>query len=294
MILHYYWPLRKLGLGKTTVWGIALRKTSNYDTILKKSESKIPFDIINNTNEYWFADPLLFSDGYKTWLFVEAFSYERHKGEIGVFEIKDGKAVNFQRVIETSTHMSYPFVFEYQNEYYMIPETGAAKEIVLYKAESFPYSWKREKVLLTGEVYRDSTVFKDEEGNLKVLSYKQIGTNRFNVRYYLTTFNLDMNKMELVLQNQEVDKHQKNRPAGPFFKSDGSFYRVSQKCDRAYGESIYVYSTDISTNNQFINDNIVNELRGDNILLKTKSKPILLHTYSQAGGYEVIDFKCTI
>ena len=292
MINLYYSTLcRKLGLVKTTDWGIAIRRVSNgYDTILSNKGEGNVFEVIENIPNYWFADPLLFSENEKTWLFVEAFNINEHKGELGVFDIIDGKATNFRLIVKTPTHMSYPFVFKHRNEYYMIPETGAAKEIVLYKAEIFPDVWKREKILLSGEIFRDSTIIRLRDNSLKILSYKQTGTNRFDMKYFVTVFDLDMDNKCLIQIEQFIDKKKINRPAGPLLNYDNILYRVSQKCDRVYGESIYVFKTDSSFS--FKNDHIVNQLRGEDIKLDNGSKPILVHTYSQSGGYEVIDYRC--
>ena len=68
--LYYSTIARKLGLAKTTDWGVAIRRCNNgYDTILG-NKGKVSFNIVDNTKEYWFADPLLLSDKGKTWLFV--------------------------------------------------------------------------------------------------------------------------------------------------------------------------------------------------------------------------------
>lgn len=292
MNLYYSRICRKLGLAKTTVWGIAYRKATNFDGILTNKRKEEPFEILPNTDEFWFADPLLFEDNGKIWLFVEAYNYATHKGELGVFDVIDKTPQNFRIIIATPTHMSYPFVYKYNGEYYMIPETGAAKEIVLYKATSFPEVWKRERVLLSGEVYRDTTVISNQDGTFTLLTYRQVGTNSFTVKYYVEKFILDMNTMRIIRVDEYRDKKKINRPAGSLFSVDGEIYRVAQKCSRAYGESIFVYKT--SKNFDFIKDKKVAELTGQSIVLSDGRKPILLHTYSQAGGIEVIDYRCSL
>lgn len=289
----YYSPIaRKLGLAKTNDWGVAIRKVTNgFDTILG-TDKKVSFSLVENTNQYWFADPLLFFDNGKTWLFVEAFNRTAKKGEIGYFEIIDGKALNFKLVIDTPTHMSYPFVFKFQNEYYMIPETGAAHHIALYKAKVFPSEWVFDKILIDNVVYRDSTVIPGENGHYKVLSYMQEGTNRFNMKNTFTVFELDMNLKTLSKVSSFNDSKQCNRPAGPCFEYKGKHYRVAQKCNRAYGEAIYVY--EINNNGLYINDRVINLLDGTHISLPSGEKIVLTHTYSQAGGYEVVDYRCLL
>ena len=238
MNLYYSRICRKLGLAKVTVWGIAYRKATNFDSILTDKRKDEPFKILPNTEEFWFADPLLFEHKGKIWLFVEAYNYSSNKGEIGVFDVIDGEPHNFRIIITTARHMSYPFVFNYNEEYYMIPETGAAKEIVLYKAYSFPDVWKREKVLLSGAVYRDTTVFPNQNGTFTLFTYRQIGTNGLLVKYYVEKFILDVRNFELTKVEEYLDKKKIHRPAGPFFSVKGETYRVAQKCSRAYGECI--------------------------------------------------------
>ena len=293
MFSLYYLPLaRKLGLVKTTEWGIALRESSDrFDTILGK-QKKTDFVPIENTEEYWFADPLLFSDNGRTWLFVEAFNRQRCKGEIGFFEIIDGQPTGFKNVIQTPTHMSYPYVFKHQNQYYMIPETGAAGHIALYKARKFPEVWELDTILLDNVKYCDSTVVALNNGEYELISYKQEGTSRLNQKCTLTVFKLDMEKKSLTKLREIPDRHKHNRPAGPMFQHEGKTYRVSQKCDRAYGEAIVVYKVNSDDDKKYINDDVVNCFCGNNIQLVDGGKVVLTHTYSQAGGYEVIDYRC--
>ena len=290
--LYYSIIARKLGLAKTTDWGVALRKTDGgYETILSGKKG-VNFSVVENTDEYWFADPLLFSDGGNTWLFVEAFNRRAGKGEIGVFDIVDGKAENFKVIIDTPTHMSYPFVFKHCGEYFMIPETGAAHHIALYKAKNFPYEWEMDTVLMDKVVYRDHTVTQEEDGTFALLSYKQEGTNRFNMKNTFTVFKLDMDRRTLTEESEFLDKKQSNRPAGPCFKVNGKEYRVSQKCNRAYGEAMFVY--EIDSDRQYCNDKKVCLFDGNCIKLDKGGKVVLTHTYSQAGGYEVVDYRCLV
>ena len=108
------------------------------------------------------------------------------------------------------------------------------------------------------------------------MTYRQVGTNSFTVKYYVEKFILDMNTMKIIRVDEYRDKKKINRPAGSLFSVDGEIYRVAQKCSRAYGESIFVYKT--SKNFDFIKDKKVAELTGQSIVLSDGRKPILLHT----------------
>src|SRR5207248_10692612 len=60
-------------------------------------------------------------------------------------------------VLDTGYHLSYPFVFAYGNQIYMIPESGDVRETRLYRAMKFPHNWECEGVLLDVEGY-DATL----------------------------------------------------------------------------------------------------------------------------------------
>ena len=50
--------------------------------------------------------------------------------------------------------MSYPQVFKWGDEFYMVPETVAAYEVRLYKALEFPFKWVFVKTLMKGNLLR--------------------------------------------------------------------------------------------------------------------------------------------
>ena len=53
-----------------------------------------------------------------------------------------------QTALEREYHLSYPFVFEWEDDVYLIPESTASKRVELYRAESFPDRWSLAGVLL--------------------------------------------------------------------------------------------------------------------------------------------------
>jgi len=61
-------------------------------------------------------------------------------------------------VLETDYHLSYPCVFEWQDEVYMIPETRADRSIQLYRCTEFPGEWELDTVLLDDLNATDATV----------------------------------------------------------------------------------------------------------------------------------------
>lgn len=88
------------------------------------------------------ADPFMLNVNGTWHMFFEILSLLDHKGKIGWATSSDGLHWDYQRlVIDEPFHLSYPYVFEWQGEYYMVPESWEANGIRLYRADRFPDRW---------------------------------------------------------------------------------------------------------------------------------------------------------
>jgi hypothetical protein len=106
------------------------------------------------------ADPFMLSAFSSWWMFFEIMVRPTNKGVIGLATSRDGISWRYERVVlEEPFHLSYPFVFSWHGEYYMIPETSQASAIRLYRAADFPYAWRWERNLITGWPFSDATPF---------------------------------------------------------------------------------------------------------------------------------------
>ena len=61
-------------------------------------------------------------------------------------------------VLDEEFHLSYPYVFEWKNEYYLIPESNEDLAVRLYKAESFPDKWEYIGNLISGYHFIDPSI----------------------------------------------------------------------------------------------------------------------------------------
>ncbi|TIP76798.1 MAG: hypothetical protein E5X58_45090, partial [Mesorhizobium sp.] len=96
------------------------------------------------------------------------------RGVISVAELGDDGSFGVPRVVlEETHHLSYPQVFAHAGEIFMIPESAAARELVLYRAAQFPDRWVRDTVLLTDKDFNDATLL-ESAGRFWLL-----GTERF-------------------------------------------------------------------------------------------------------------------
>ena len=105
------------------------------------------------------ADPFLIKEG-KTWnLFFEVYNDETQQGDLALATSKNTWFWNYEKVIlDEPFHLSYPYVFKADGEYYLIPESFEANSIRLYKADGFPTKWSFVKVLVHGRDYVDNSI----------------------------------------------------------------------------------------------------------------------------------------
>lgn len=105
------------------------------------------------------ADPFMVRVDARWYLFFEIVSLLSRRGEIACASSADGIDWQYHGVVlHEPFHLSYPQVFEWRGELYMIPETGRARAVRLYRALRFPFRWRHVATLLTGGRFVDSSV----------------------------------------------------------------------------------------------------------------------------------------
>ena len=109
------------------------------------------------------ADPFLLRRDGGWFLFFEVWNRERERGEIAYATSPDGFAWDYSRVVlREPFHLSYPQVFEWEGDVYMVPETRQDDSVRLYRAEEFPERWRCVATLLRGP-WADATLFHGED-----------------------------------------------------------------------------------------------------------------------------------
>ena len=118
---------------------------------------------IKNPPNHFFADPFVVKSDKRTVCYVEDYDYGKERGCVTAIEIFDNESYQILGpVIEEPFHMSFPFIFEYDNDLYMIPETSQSKAIRLYKCAQFPLEWVYQKDILSNVSAVDSMMFEHE------------------------------------------------------------------------------------------------------------------------------------
>ena len=188
---------------------------------------------------FW-ADPFPIKKGGKTWVFFEAFDGKSQKGKIAVAEWNGSLLSDPQTILEEDWHLSYPFIWEENNETYLIPESGAAGNTFIYQAVEFPFRWRKIGLLLEGEAY-DPTVMKvDNQYWLFVNQRPHAGASAFEELYAYHSPSLINPTWTGHALNPIVSDVRSARPAGRIFQRNGKWYRPAQDSGLRYGHRIKI------------------------------------------------------
>ena len=231
------------------------------------------------------ADPFLIEHESKTYCFVEDFEYRAKRGKISCFEVYDNKFSDISVCLEETFHLSFPFVFKYNNELYMCPETCDSDQIRVYKAVNFPFEWKLEKVIMDNVRAADTLLF-EKEGKWWMLTNidpSRIGDNSSELYLFYSNSPLSTEWTPHKLNPIYVDAT-KARNGGIIIENN-TVYRVAQKQEfDKYGASVGIYRIDEITVDTYV-ENFVSTIEANYI-------PDILGTHHMSGTshYTALDF----
>ncbi len=118
-------------------------------------------DDVTDVPAVFVADPFMIRANDRWHIFFEVMNWRANKGEIGLATSEEGFKWTYQRIVLAEEfHLSYPCVFEWMGDYYMVPESCQAGAIRLYKAEAFPTRWSCVGNLLVGPYLVDPSTFR--------------------------------------------------------------------------------------------------------------------------------------
>ena len=180
----------------------------------------------------YIADPFYIKEAGVFYLFVEL------KGEgnadIALLTSTDGENYRYKGIVlDEDFHLSYPQVFKHEEEFYMLPETSGSNQVLLYKAENFPYDWRISDTLIKNIGLKDPSRLLSEDLNLIVAVDNDLK------QYMFTADSLNGNWTEA--KNYKQRWGNETRPGGRFFKLDNNWYLPLQNRSLGYGTGISLY-----------------------------------------------------
>jgi len=240
IIFNYRYPLVTPSIGN---WSVGFTGSSEvFPTAEVNTGNIITYKYIDSLiweSIDYIADPFYIKEGGGFYLFVEL------KGEgnadIALLTSTDGENYRYKGIVlDEDFHLSYPQVFKHEGEFYMLPEASSSKQVLLYKAEKFPYDWRISDTLIKNIGLKDPSLLISEDLNLIVAVDDDLK------QYMFTADSLNGNWTEA--KNYKQRWGNEARPGGRFFKVDNNWYLPLQNRTLGYGTGISLYKLEMEDN----------------------------------------------
>ena len=233
-------------------------------------------------DRFW-ADPFIWPTADAHFVFVEELPFATNKGHIAVLELsRDGTLRSARKIIEQPYHMSYPFVFQWEEVLYMLPESGENSTVELYRCEEFPHRWVLDRVLFSDLHTADATLV-EHDGLWWLFMTQATAGQSINEHLYLYWADSPLGPYTLHPRCPVKSGLRGSRPAGALFHRDGCLYRPAQDCSRVYGEAVILHRVEELTKTRF------REVEAGRIASAGHAEARRVHTLNVGDGVRVMD-----
>ncbi len=260
-------------------WILLLDRERRASTAFKEFKKILP-----PKDRFW-ADPFLVKYEGSQYLFFEELPFATDKGHLSVLEIaEDGTLGRPTIILDKPYHLSYPFIFEKDGTYYMIPESYQDRTIQLYECKQFPFHWEHKMNIMEGVNAFDTTLYfhNDKWWLFTVLTEHQGGGHNDELFLFFSDTPFTQ-KWQAHPQNPIVSDVRRARPAGNIYKEHGKIIRPSQDCARKYGFGFNLNEIEVLTETDYQEKCILN-IRPD-----WDQKLTRTHSFNHSQGMTVID-----
>ena len=203
---------------------------------------------IADSNDVIWADPHLIEHDECTYVFFEKMHKHHENAHIAYARLdNDGMLVNTGTAMTAEHHLSFPFVFAHEGDFYMIPETVSLNSVSLYKAKHFPDSWEHHATLLSDINAADTVIFAHESRwwmFTNCQSHRSVDERDELHVYFADDIHGPWHAHTLNPVLTGVDR---SRMAGAVIKENGCLYRPSQYGAYRYGFGINLSRIDVLT-----------------------------------------------
>jgi hypothetical protein len=233
---------RSLWIDRQSDWSISIYEGANFrnlQPILVASNPVLSRRDVTDALASFVADPFMIRDRDRWLMFFEVFNHQQQRGEIAFASSKDGYDWAYQHMILSEDfHLSYPYVFQFESNWYMVPESCAAKSVRLYKATKFPEQWEFVSEILVGRRFVDASIL-----NFDLVWWLFVGVESADgepcnaMRLYYAD-RLDGDWVEHPMSPIVNDSLEISRPAGRIRQIENRLIRFAQDCTVTYGYNV--------------------------------------------------------
>lgn len=235
-------------------------------------------------DRFW-ADPHIITANDKYYIFIEEYMLASKKGHISVIEMDHQGNHTFPvRVLEKDHHLSYPYVFMVDGDYYMIPESASNRTIELYKSTEFPFNWQWQMNLMEDVYAVDTTLYFDQHRWWLFTNMMDTeGASSLDELFVFYSDDFRSGNWQAHQQNPVISDIRKARPAGAIFEMNGNLYRPSQNCAHRYGFGFNINHITTLTPEKY------QEVTVSEVKPNWQKHLQATHTFNKSGDLQMID-----
>ena len=265
------------------LWHVGLRRARSFDP---RHFDASGFDLVAAPRGRFFADPFLLQRDGRTYLFVEDGDARIDRAVIAVCEIEDGRVGVPTVVLSRPYHLSYPHVFEFRGEVFMLPETSVNRTIELYKAVDFPRHWELERVLFENVDAVDPTLI-EHAGRFWLFANMKVKGGSYDDELFLFFADSPLGPWHPHPRNPIVSDVRHARPAGRAFVHEGALLRPAQDCSPEYGRAIRLMRVEVLSETDYreVEVGAVEPVFG---------RAVAVHTLARTSDLEAIDWRAFV
>lgn len=183
------------------------------------------------------ADPFVVVKDSTFFMFFEVVEAENRQGAIALATSANGTAWRYDRVvIDEDFHLSYPYVFEWNGEHYLVPESHEDLSVRLYRATTFPSAWEYQGDLIRGYHFADPSVVRYHER-----WWLFVGTRENDALNLYYADSLAGPWVQHPLSPVVKGDRNRARPAGRLLVLGDTLFRFAQDDDPTYGSAVSAY-----------------------------------------------------
>lgn len=182
------------------------------------------------------ADPFMLRHGDTWYMFFEVVQSGIERGCIGLASSPNAIDWTYRQVVLSEPfHLSYPYVFVWNKAWFMMPESGAAHAVRLYRATDFPTRWEHTATLLEGAAYQDPSPFYYND-----LWWMFLGIGDTNYDTLHLYYARDLAGPWTAHPQSPVVRGDATiaRPGGRVIRYGQRLFRYAQDCHAVYGQAV--------------------------------------------------------
>jgi len=260
-------------------WLILTAKGRRYDSLQWPAFRSI----VPEKDRYW-ADPFIVGRGDQNYIFIEEKMYATGRGRIACLTLDERGALRSHRaVLERPYHLSYPFIFEFRGETYMLPETAQNRALELYRCVHFPDQWEFCRTLMRDVYAVDATLLEHANKWWLFANIKEDGGSSLDSLHLFFSDGPLSDHWTPHPRNPIVRDVRSARPAGRLFLWNGKLIRPAQDNSRRYGYAIRFNRVLRLSETEY------EETQELSFEPPRRTKILATHTFNQAGDWTAID-----